>query len=50
MPADDLRHASRVAWWEPHPIETGTLIWLKSNDGRPLHVDQSMEEILPQIS
>lgn len=43
-------NASRVAWWEPHPIETGTLIWLKGNDRRPLHVDQSMEEILPQIS
>lgn len=42
-------NASRVAWWEPHPVETGTLIWL-NNDRQPtLHVDQSMEEILPQI-
>ena len=41
-------NALRVVWWEPHPVETGTLIFL--NNDRFLHVDQSMEEILPQIS
>ena len=37
-----------VVWWQPHPVETGTLIFL--NNDRFLHVDQSMDEILPQIS
>jgi hypothetical protein len=41
-------NALRVVWWQPHPVETGTLIYL--NNDRFLHVDQSMEEILPQIS
>ncbi len=41
-------NASRVVWWEPHPVETGTLIYL--SNVRPLHVEQPMEEILPQIS
>lgn len=41
-------NASRVVWWQPHPVETGTLIFL--NNDRFLHVGQSVEEILPQIS